>query len=303
MRPAITTIAIGWRSSAPSPSPSASGTRPSTVVPVVIAIGRSRMRAPSMSASSRDPPLRRSWFTLSTRMIALSTTTPTSRIAPMNTITETLIENSAHREHDADQGERDREHDHERVQQRLELRRHEQVDEERREGEREEEAVHRPRRLLVLAGEPDGDGVEASRCAFAAPRRAPRSSRPAPRRSRPARSAETISARRPPTCRISAGPSPTSIVATARAGAGESRPGLTWRRWSVETVVRSFSGSRVRTSILRSRSVNRVATTPWTLLRIVSATSPSLGRSGRARRGRSGSRSRAGRGAPCCARS
>ena len=51
----------------------------------------------------------------------------------MNTMTEMLIENSAHREHDADQRERDREHDHERVQQRLELRRHEQVDEERRE--------------------------------------------------------------------------------------------------------------------------------------------------------------------------
>ena len=224
-RPAMTTIAIGCRSSAPSPSPSASGTRPSTVVAVDIAIGRRRIaRGLDERRGRAGSRRRRSTLILSIRMIALSTTTPTRRIAPMKTMTEMLIEKSRIDEHDADQGERDREHDHERVQQRLELGGHEQVDEERREREREEEAVHRARRLLVLAREAHDDRVED--VAVASRRRlSARASiwRPAPRRSSPARSADTISARRPPTWRISAGPSATSIAATAASAAAPAR--------------------------------------------------------------------------------
>ena len=58
-RPQITATAIGVRISAPSPRPSAIGNRPSTVVAVVIKIGRSRTQPAWMMASfSANPRLR-----------------------------------------------------------------------------------------------------------------------------------------------------------------------------------------------------------------------------------------------------
>jgi hypothetical protein len=52
----ITVNAIGVRSSLPSPSPSAIGSRPSTVVDVVIRIGRRRTRPAFFKASSFGIP-------------------------------------------------------------------------------------------------------------------------------------------------------------------------------------------------------------------------------------------------------
>ena len=50
--PEITVMAIGVRISAPSPNPSAIGMRPSTVVNVVMRIGRSRTLPATSSACS-----------------------------------------------------------------------------------------------------------------------------------------------------------------------------------------------------------------------------------------------------------
>ena len=52
----ITVTAIGVRISEPSPSPSAIGVRPSTVVRVVIMMGRRRRRPASMTASTAGKP-------------------------------------------------------------------------------------------------------------------------------------------------------------------------------------------------------------------------------------------------------
>ena len=60
--PATTVIAMGVRISAPSPKPSAIGNRPSTVVDVVIKIGRNRTSPACTIASSLDEPLRRKWL-------------------------------------------------------------------------------------------------------------------------------------------------------------------------------------------------------------------------------------------------
>jgi hypothetical protein len=52
INPTQTTTASGWRSSAPSPNPIAMGTRPSTVVNVVMRIGRMC----TWAAFTRPPP-------------------------------------------------------------------------------------------------------------------------------------------------------------------------------------------------------------------------------------------------------
>jgi hypothetical protein len=103
-------------------------------------IGRRRERAPSRSASRLATPCSRSWLTLSIRMIAFFTTMPTSRIRPMNTTTE-IVEPVSFRPDRADQRQRDGEQDHERMQQRFELRGHHQVDQEDRQAEREQQRI------------------------------------------------------------------------------------------------------------------------------------------------------------------
>jgi len=81
-------MAIGERTSEPSPNASASGMKPNNAVIVVMMIGRSRERAPSTRAVRLATPASRNWLTLSIRMIAFFTTSPTSKINPMNTTTD-----------------------------------------------------------------------------------------------------------------------------------------------------------------------------------------------------------------------
>jgi hypothetical protein len=59
------------------------------------------------------------------------------------------------RQHRAHHGERDGEHDHERMQQRLELRGHHQIHEEDRQGQGEDQRLHRALELLALAADAD----------------------------------------------------------------------------------------------------------------------------------------------------
>ncbi len=93
----------------------------------------------------------RSWLTLSIRMIAFFTTRPTSRIRPMNTTTDAGERGQQQRGNRTDQGQRDGEQDHERMQQRFELRGHHQVDQEDRQAEREQQRADRFIELLALA--------------------------------------------------------------------------------------------------------------------------------------------------------
>ena len=80
-------MASGRRSSAPSPKPIAMGSRASTVVMVVIKIGRSRF-LPARSMASRSwVPFRRAWLIKSTLMMASFTTIPTSTTNPIKDIT------------------------------------------------------------------------------------------------------------------------------------------------------------------------------------------------------------------------
>ena len=74
--PLAMVMASGCNSSEPSPRPSASGSIPTTVVSVVIRIGRRRRRPASMSAWSTALPRFRSSSTYSTRTMVLFTTMP-----------------------------------------------------------------------------------------------------------------------------------------------------------------------------------------------------------------------------------
>ena len=60
MIPPITTVANGRCTSAPVPVASAMGTNPSDATRAVISTGRSRVREPSVMASSRGLPSNRS---------------------------------------------------------------------------------------------------------------------------------------------------------------------------------------------------------------------------------------------------
>ena len=81
--PPITARAIGACVSPPSPKPSASGNSPSTVVSVVMRIGRKRRVPASRIARSSGSPSRRSRLAVSTSRIALFTTIPASMMQPM----------------------------------------------------------------------------------------------------------------------------------------------------------------------------------------------------------------------------
>lgn len=88
VRPPITVMARGPCTSAPSPMPSARGTSPSTVVAVVMRMGRIRRRPALRTAASRSSPSSRRRLIASTRTMALLTTTPASTMTPMRTTTE-----------------------------------------------------------------------------------------------------------------------------------------------------------------------------------------------------------------------
>ncbi len=85
LRPQTITNASGCSISEPSPRPSARGVIPSTVVSVVIRIGRRRRLAAVLIASSVDGFFPRSISICSTSTMALLTTMPASMIRPSQT--------------------------------------------------------------------------------------------------------------------------------------------------------------------------------------------------------------------------
>ena len=109
------------------------------------------IRRPARSHRASATPSSRNWLTRSISTIAFLTTMPTSMMRPMNTTTETGELRELQRQHGADRGERDREHDHERMQQRFELRRHHQIDEEDREAQARTSATS-PRNRALRSG-------------------------------------------------------------------------------------------------------------------------------------------------------
>ncbi len=94
--------------------------------------------------------------------------------------------------------------------------------------------------------------------------------------SRPARLPEITAARFWPMRRISLGPSTSSIPATDLRKIGTPSRCATMKSLTSSTEASPIRTERTTMSISRSPSVKRVATSPCTLLRTVSATSPRL---------------------------
>ena len=86
IKPPMTTTASGARRSDPRPSPSAIGVNPSTVVTVVMMMGRRRTLPASSIASRRARPCRRIRLMKSTLTIASFTTMPTRITMPIRLI-------------------------------------------------------------------------------------------------------------------------------------------------------------------------------------------------------------------------
>ena len=155
MRPPITARDIGARKPPPSPSASALGSMPAIIASVVIMIGRSRTWPASTSARNRSVPSRRRSFALSMRRIAFFTTRPKRRITPIIDIMLNVSPVTQERHEHADQRERQRHHDGERLRDALELRGQDEEDEDDGEEDRLEHVARRLGQLLRLAAEPD----------------------------------------------------------------------------------------------------------------------------------------------------
>lgn len=80
--PPITTVASGRCTSAPAPVASAIGTKPRDATSAVISTGRSRVSAPSRTASATGSPSLRSRSMKAMMTSPLSTATPDSAIKP-----------------------------------------------------------------------------------------------------------------------------------------------------------------------------------------------------------------------------
>ena len=159
MSPPITARAIGARASAPAPRASASGIMPKIIATVVMMIGRSRIRPACSSASARSFPSPRSWLVKSTSRMPFFVTSPMSMMIPIIVITFMLPPREQQGERDADEAERQREHDRQRLEEGAEERREDQVDEDDGEQERLEhvalgllEALHVAAEHGVVAG-------------------------------------------------------------------------------------------------------------------------------------------------------
>jgi hypothetical protein len=151
VRPSITTRAMGAWTSPPSPWPSAIGIIASTVVSVVMRIGRSRVRPACSTACRRGrPSRRRRRFMESNRTMALLTTMPASMITPMKAwILKVVLERkSISTTPIAATGT---ETNHQRIAERLELGGHHHVDQDDREHQAEQEATKGLLLLLVLS--------------------------------------------------------------------------------------------------------------------------------------------------------
>jgi hypothetical protein len=90
-RPPITAMASGWFASVPTPKASAMGRRPTTVVSVVMRIGRSRIRPARGTATCSGSPWRRRSLMYSTSRTPFDTTMPTIMMMPMNDVVESVV--------------------------------------------------------------------------------------------------------------------------------------------------------------------------------------------------------------------
>ena len=177
--------------------------------------GSGRPAAPPR-ASGR--PRRRSSLMYSTSSTPFDTTIPTIMMMPMNEVVERVGSGQEERPEHADEAHRHREHDHERVLQRAELRGEDHVDEHDGEDRHEVEAAERLPLLFRLAAEaarekPAGSGQRRS-----SPSSRPRSTRgrARPRSPRPGSAAAGTSAR--------SRPGPTTVSMSARWRAASGRP-------------------------------------------------------------------------------
>src|SRR6266851_1254253 len=87
----MTARASGALASEPVPMPSAIGIRPTTVQMLVIRMGRSRVRPPSITASRTPWPCRRNSFMYSTSSTPFDTTMPTIMMMPMKDVTLSVV--------------------------------------------------------------------------------------------------------------------------------------------------------------------------------------------------------------------
>ena len=133
--PPTITQPIWMRLSAPAPVARASGSAPSTMAPVVIRIGRRRCDAALTSASTSSRPCSRSWLVNSTIRMPCLVIRPTSVIRPICEYTLSEPPGPLERQQRADHRQRHRQHDHQRIDEALELRRQHQEDEQQRQHE------------------------------------------------------------------------------------------------------------------------------------------------------------------------
>ncbi len=115
---------------------------------VVIRIGRSRARPASMIASRRGIPFSSAHFAKSISRIAFLATMPISRMTPIRLMMLSVSPVSISAPHDADERERQRQHDRERIEERAELHDEHEIHQQHGDAERREDA--REHLLLIL---------------------------------------------------------------------------------------------------------------------------------------------------------
>ena len=135
---------------------------------VVMRIGRSRIAPASISASrSGIPCFSRAHFAKSMSRIAFFATMPMSRITPIRLMMLIVFRVIARREHHADERQRQRHQDRERIEERPELHHENEVHQHNGDAEREEDLAEHLGLLLRVAADrvtrtPGGSASPAS---------------------------------------------------------------------------------------------------------------------------------------------
>ena len=109
---------------------------PKIIASVVIRIGRSRTWPASRMRLAHALPSRMPWLVKSTSRIAFLVTRPISMMKPMIEKMLSVVLVSSQRQQHADQRQRQRHHDRDRLQEAAELRGEHQVDEDHRQAQR-----------------------------------------------------------------------------------------------------------------------------------------------------------------------
>ena len=133
---------------------------PKIIAAVVIRIGRRRTCPACSSASCNAAPPRRARLAKSTSRIAFLVTSPISMTKPIIEKMLSVVPVSKQRQQHADQRERQRRHDRDRLGEARELRREDQVDEDDREPKRRQE---RCRTIPAVSSLLPGDGEPVAR--------------------------------------------------------------------------------------------------------------------------------------------